>query len=108
MIRQCVQPINDSRQFEKTAEPEYDEDIRNVPLSVTDCHASAGQSASIPILTSQDYPPLRPVIPNFYGDLLTYWPFIRSFEVHIATKMSSNSAKLVYILQHCSSRIRQN
>ena len=108
MISQYEQPINDSRQSRKFAEPEYEEDRRNVTPLVTHWHAPAGQSTSIPILTSQDYPPPRPVIPNFDGDPLTYWLFIRSFEAHIATKMSSNSAKLVYLLQHCSTRIRQN
>ena len=107
-ISQYEQPTNNSGQSRKFAEPEYEEDRRNVPLPVTHWHAPAGQSASIPILTSQDYPPPRPVIPNFDGDPLTYWPFIRTFEAHIATKMSSNSAKLVYLLQHCSTRIRQN
>ena len=106
MISHYKQPTNDSRQSRKIAEPEYEEDRRNVPPPVTHWHAPAGQSTSIPILTSQDYPPPRPVTPNFDGDPLTYWPFIRSFEAHIATKMSSNSAKLVYLLQHCSTRIR--
>ena len=108
MISHYKQPTNDSRQSRKIAEPEYEEDRRNVTPLVTHWHAPAGQSTSIPILTSQDYPPPRPVIPNFDGDPLTYWPFVRSFEAHLATKMSSNSAKLVYLLQHCSTRIRQN
>ena len=108
MISQYEQPTNNSRQSRKIAEPEYEEDRRNVPLPVTHWHAPAGQSALIPILTSQDYPPPRLVIQNFNGDPLTYWSFIRSFEARIATKMSSNSTKLVYLLQHCSTRIRQN
>ena len=86
MISQYEQPINNSRQFRKIAEPEYEEDRKNVPLPVTHWHAPAAQSASIPILTSQNYPPPRPVIPNFDRDPLTYWPFIRSFEAHIATQ----------------------
>ena len=108
MISQYEQSTNNSRQSRKIAEPEYEEDRRNIPLPVTNWHAPAGQSVSIPILTSQDYPFPRLVMPNFDGDPLTYWPFIRSFEAHIATKMSSNSTKLVYLLQHCSTRIRQN
>ena len=72
MISQYEQPTNNSRQSRKFAEPEYEEDRRNVPLPVTHWHAPAGQSALIPILTSQDYPPPRPVIPNFDGDPLTY------------------------------------
>ena len=108
MISQYEQPINYSKQSRKIAEPEYEKNRRNVSLPVTHWHAPAGQSASIPILTFQDCPPPRPIIPNFEGDPLTNWPFIRSFEAHIATKMSSNSAKFVYLSQHCSPRIRQN
>ena len=93
IIGRCEKPINSSRQSRKIAEPECEEDKRNVPLPVTLWHAPAKQSVSIPILTSQNYPPSRPVIPNFDGDPLTYWPFIRSFKAHIASKMSSNSAK---------------
>ena len=72
MISQYEQPTNNSRQSRKFAEPEYGEDRRNVPLPVTHWHALAGRSASIPILTCQDYPFPRPVIPNFDGDPLTY------------------------------------
>ena len=50
MISQYEQPTNNSRQSRKFAEPEYEEDGRNVPLPVTHWHAPAGQSASIPIL----------------------------------------------------------
>ena len=95
MVSQYEQPINDSRQFWKTAKPEYNKEKRNVPLPVIDRHVPAGQLVSIPIFTSQDYPPSRPVKQNFDGDTLIYCPFIRSFEGHIATKISSNSAKLL-------------
>ena len=56
----------------------------------------------------QDYPPPRPVIQAFDGDPLGYWPFIRSFETHISSKLPSDSAKLVYLLQHCSPSVRKN
>ena len=86
MISQYEQLENDSRQFKKISEPEYEKYRRNVPLSVTDWHASAGECVSIFSLTSQKYPHPRPVVPNFDGDPLIYWPFIRSYERHIATK----------------------
>ena len=57
---------------------------------------------------TQDYPPWRPVIQVFDGDPMTYWPFIRSFETHISSKLSSGPAKLVYLLQHCSPGNRKN
>ena len=50
----------------------------------------------------QDYPPPRSVIPLFDGDPLSYWTFVPSFETHIAQTMSSDPAKLVYLLQHCT------
>ena len=53
-----------------------------------------GQAAPLIMMTSQDYPPPRPVIPTFDGDPVNYWPFICSFETHIAQKMTSDSAKL--------------
>ena len=53
MISQYEQSTNNSRQSRKIAEPEYEEDRRNIPLPVTNWHAPAGQSASIPILTSR-------------------------------------------------------
>ena len=52
MISRYEQPINNSRQSRKFAEPEYEEDRRNVFLPVTHWHAPAGQSASIPIFSS--------------------------------------------------------
>ena len=57
---------------------------------------------------TQDYPPPRPVIQVFDGNPMTYWPFIRSFETHISSRLSSGPAKLVYLLQHCSPGIRKN
>ena len=55
----------------------------------------------------QDYPPPKPVIPSFEGDPLMFWTFIRSFDTHIASKMPNDAARLVYLLQHCSAKIRQ-
>ena len=66
-----------------------------------------GQAAPVMMMTPQDYPPARPVIPKFDGDPVNYWPFICSFETHIAQKMTSDSAKLVYLLQHRSLKLRQ-
>ena len=57
---------------------------------------------------SQDYPPPRPEISKFNGDPLSYWTFIRSFDTHIASKMPNDEARLVYLLQHCSPKIRQD
>ena len=69
----------------------------------------SNQMARAPVVASvQDYPPPRPQIECFDGDPLTYWTFVRSFDEHIARKMPSESAKLVYLLQHCSPNIRQN
>ena len=65
--------------------------------------------AQAPVVTSvQDYPPPQPQIECFDGDPLMYWTFVCSFNEHIAHKMLSESAKLVYLLQHCSHNIRQN
>ena len=58
--------------------------------------------------TVQDYPPPRPEIKSFDGNPLSYWTFVRSFEVHIASKLLSDAAKLVYLLQHCVPNVRQN
>ena len=57
---------------------------------------------------THDYPPPKPVIQTFNGDPLSYWPFMRSFDTHIAQRMNSDSAELVYLLQHCSPKIRAN
>ena len=63
-----------------------------------------GGYASMPAV--YDYPPPRPEIPLFDGDALSYRTFIRSFETHIAQRMPTNVARLVYLLQHCSQRVR--
>ena len=54
----------------------------------------------------QDYPPPKPVIPCFDGDPLMFWTFVRSFDTHIAAKMPSDAARLVYLLQHCTPKVR--
>ena len=69
----------------------------------------SNQMAQAPVVTSvQDYPPPWPQIECFEGDPLTYWTFVRSFDEHTTRKMPSESAKLVYLLQHCSPNIRRN
>ena len=55
-----------------------------------------------------DYPTPRPVIANFDGDPLSYRSFMRSFDLHIAQRMPNESAKMVYLLQHCTPKIRQD
>ena len=65
-----------------------------------------GAYASLPVV--HDYPLPRPEIPIFDGDPLSYWTFIRSFETHIAQRMPTDAARLVYLLQHCSPRVRKN
>ena len=55
----------------------------------------------------QDYPPPKPVIPCFDGDPLMFWTFVRSFDTHIAAKMPNDAARLVYLLQHCTPKVRQ-
>ena len=65
-----------------------------------------GAYASLPVV--HDYPSPRPEIPIFDGDPLSYWTFIRSFETHIAQRMPTDAARLVYLLQHCSPRVRKN
>ena len=62
--------------------------------------------ASLPVV--HDYPPSRPEIPIFDGDPLSYWTFIRSFETRIAQRMPTDAARLVYLLQHFSPRVRKN
>ena len=54
----------------------------------------------------QDYPPPKPVTPCFDGDPLMFWTFVRSFDTHIAAKMPSDAARLVYLLQHCTPKVR--
>jgi len=58
--------------------------------------------------TTYDYPPPKPIIQTFDADPLSYWPFVRSFDTYIAQRMSSDSAKLVYLLQHCSAKVKTN
>ena len=55
-----------------------------------------------------DYPSSRPEIKCFDGDPLNNWSFVRSFNTHIAQRMSFDSAKLVYLLQHCTPKVRSN
>ena len=57
---------------------------------------------------THDYPPPRPVIPVFDGDPLNYWTFVQSFETHIARRLASDPAKLVYLLQHCAPSVKRH
>ena len=92
--------------------------VRSVPQAQTNFLSSGGPAGAglsssdrngvVHPTGLQDYPPPRPIIQTFDGDPLTYWPFIRSFEAHIARKMPCDSVKLVYLLQHCSPNIRKN
>ena len=77
--------------------------------SPADAGLSRGDRNTVVHPTSlQDYPSSRAVIQMFEGDPLIYWPFVRSFEAHIARKMPCDSVKLVYLFQHCSPNIRKN
>ena len=82
-----------------------------VPRSVTvpkdEAHYRCTNAAPAPAV-APDYPTPRPVIANFDGDPLSYWSFMRSFDLHIAQRMPNESAKMVYLLQHCTLNIRQD
>ena len=66
------------------------------------------QAAQAPVVSPvQDYHSPQLQIQCFNGHPLMYWTFVRSFDEHIARKMPSESAKLVYLLQQCSPDIRQ-
>ena len=90
--------------FDRPAELPTSEPVSDAP--------NAGSSRQAPlsfwVRNVQDYPPPRSVIQTFDGDPLGYWPFIRSFETRISSKLPSDSAKLVYLLQHCSPSVRKN
>ena len=60
------------------------------------------------VVVVHDYPPPRPEIKCFDEDPLNYWSFMKSFDMHIAHRMSSDSVKLVYLLQHCTPKVRSN
>ena len=92
----------------------FDLQHRLAPLqssaSVSGAVSSGTERAPLALENSgaHDYPPPRPVIQVFDGDPMAYWTFIRSFKTHISSRLSSGSAKLVYLLQHCSTGIRKN
>ena len=65
-----------------------------------------GAYASLPVV--HNYPPPRRKIPIFDGDPLSYRTFIRSLETHIAQRMPTDAARLVYLLQHCSPQACKN
>ena len=53
-----------------------------------------------------DYPPPRPVIPDFDGDPLNYNAFAATFKAHITSRITSDSARLTYLIQYCNSEVR--
>ena len=53
-----------------------------------------------------DYPPPRPVIPDFDGDPLNYNAFAATFQAHITSRITSDSARLTYLIQYCNSEVR--
>ena len=50
-----------------------------------------------------DYPPPRPVIPDFDGDPLNYNAFAATFQAHITRRIASHSARPTYLIQYCNS-----
>ena len=82
-------------------------DPRSVTVPKDEAHYRCSNAVLAPA-AAPDYPTPRPVIANFDGDPLSYWSFMRSFDLHIAQRMPNESAKMVYLLQHCTPKIRQD
>ena len=59
-----------------------------------------------PFLVNVDYPLPRPVIPDFDGDPLNYNAFVATFQAHITSRITSDSARLTYLIQYCNSEVR--
>ena len=59
-----------------------------------------------PFPVNVDYPPPRPVIPDFDGDPLNYNAFAATFQAHITSRITSDSARLTYLIQYCNSEVR--
>ena len=49
-----------------------------------------------------------PVIFSFDKNHLNNWTFVRRLKTYIAQRMTSELAKLVYLLQHCALGMRKN
>ena len=59
-----------------------------------------------PFPVNVDYPPPRPVIPDFDGDPMIYNAFTATFQAHITSRITSDSAHLTYLIQYCNSEVR--
>ena len=53
---------------------------------------------------SERYLP-KPSIEKFDRDPLDYWGFDNRFQIHIASKVTTDDLRLVYLLQHCSEKV---
>ena len=83
--------------------------VRSYPTNGDPRHAvNRGRLVEPTVSGTHDYPPPRLVIPVFDGDPLNYWTFVQSFETHIARRLASDPAKLVYLLQHCARSVKRN
>ena len=58
-----------------------------------------------PFPMNVDYPPPRLVIPDFDSDPLNYNAFTATFQAHITSRITSNSARLTYLIQYCNSEV---
>ena len=59
-----------------------------------------------PFPVNVDYPPPRPVIPDFDGDPLNYNAFAATFQAHITSRITSDSARLTYLIEYCNSEVK--
>ena len=66
-----------------------------------------GRSAPMSNHFVLDYPPPRPVIPQFEGDPTEYLTFTKAFKTHIGDRGLSGETCLTYLLQHCSIKVRR-
>ena len=96
-------------QREFLAEPVASQHVirRSVTVPKDEAHYCCTNAVPAPA-AAPDYPTPCPVIANFDGDPFSYWSFMRSFDLHIAQRMPNESAKMVYLLQHCTPKIRQD
>ena len=53
-----------------------------------------------------DYPPSRPVIPEFDGDPLNYNIFAATSQAHKTSRITSDSVRLTYLIQYCNLEVR--
>ncbi|XP_071944914.1 uncharacterized protein [Antedon mediterranea] len=45
---------------------------------------------------------------EFHGDPGNYWAFVQSFEINVASKLTSDNAKLQYLLQLCKNKAKES